>query len=135
MIRTYALPIGLVLGFAIAAGSTALAQSLRDVPVVTEGLITAAIAWEIGDKCDDLDARLLRGVAFLNGLKDHARGLGYSNADIDAFVDDKAEKDRLESEARARLTAMGAVPGDAASFCAVGNAEIAAGSAIGRLLR
>jgi len=108
---------------------------LGDVTVVTEGLIAAAIAYEIGDKCDGLDARLVAGINFLQGLKNHAEGLGYSSRDIEAFIDDDAEADRLEAVARARLSAMGGVTGQWETYCAVGQAEIAVGSQIGRLLR
>jgi hypothetical protein len=117
------------------AGSAQAQSSIADLPVVTEGLIAAAIAWEIGDKCGPLDARVLRGIGFLNGLKDAARAAGFSNAEIDAYIDDDAEKDRLESIARTRLRDLGAVEGDEASYCAAGEAEIAAGSQIGQLLR
>jgi len=108
---------------------------LKDVAFVRDGLIAAAIAYEIGDKCDDLNARMLRGVAFLNSLTDHARDLGYSQAEIDAYIDDRAEKDRLEAIARQTLTAMGGVEGQWETYCSVGEAEIAADTQIGRLLR
>jgi len=64
-----------------------------------------------------------------------AGGLGFSNAEISAYTDDRQEKDRLEAIARERLAAMGATPGDVASHCAVGKAEMAKASAIGTLLR
>ena len=109
--------------------------SLEEVAVVRDGLITAAIAYEIGRRCDGIEARTLRGLAFLEGLKGEARRLGYSNAEISAFIEDEAAKDRLETAARALLRDKGAVSGDWASYCAVGRSEIAAGTAIGRLLR
>jgi hypothetical protein len=115
-------------------GPAAQAQSLRDNAAVVEGLIAAAIAWEIGDKCDEIDARLIRGISFLNGLKAQAREAGHSDAEIDAFIEDRAEKDRLEAIARQRLAGMGAVPGEWATYCRVGETEMAAGSQIGRLL-
>jgi len=108
---------------------------LGEVTVVTEGLIAAAIAYEIGDKCDALDARLIAGIAFLQRLKSYAQGLGYSSAEIDVFIDDEAAKDRLEAIARARLAAMGGVVGQWDTYCAVGRSEMASGSQIGRLLR
>lgn len=107
---------------------------LGEVPAVWEGLVAAAVAYEIGDKCDGVDARILVGLAYLNDLKAEARRLGYTEEQIDAFIDDDAEKDRLEAVARGRLSAMGVVEGDPDTHCAAGRAEIAAGSAIGRLL-
>ncbi len=117
------------------AGASSAKPALKDVAYVREGIIAAGIAYEISEECADISARLFRGLSFLNGLKSHARDLGYSEAEIDAYIDDKAEKNRLEGIARARLADLGAVPGNAQSHCTVGRAEIAKGSAIGRLLR
>ncbi len=127
--------IGLIAGMALIAGITAARPPLAEVDHVREGIITAGIAYEIGDKCGPIDARLVRGYAFLNSLKTHAQGLGYSDAEIEAYVGDRAEKRRLEAIARERLATMGAVVGEPETYCAVGRAEIAAGSQIGQLLR
>ncbi|SLN41308.1 DUF5333 domain-containing protein [Roseisalinus antarcticus] len=119
----------------LCAGKGLANPPLSEVPVVREGLIAVALAYEIGDKCRDLDARLFRGIAFLERLRGEARRLGYSNDEIDAFIDDDAASDRLEAEARARLRAMGAVEGRGETYCAVGRAEIQRGSQVGQLLR
>lgn len=130
-------PTPRVLALALAlAAHPALAEvpPLGREAAVTEGLIAAAIAYEIGDKCDEVDARILRGIAYLNSLRGVASRLGYSRAEIDAYIDDDAEKDRLEAVARERLAAMGGVEGEWGTYCAVGRAEIAKGSRIGLLL-
>lgn len=120
---------------ALLAGATSARAELRDVSHVSEGIIAAAIAYEIGDKCGPVDARLLRGISFLNSLKSHAASLGYSSTEIDAYIDDKTEQDRLEAVARDRLRALGAVEGESETYCTVGRAQIAAGTPIGQLLR
>ena len=127
---------GLVAALSLSAGA-ALANDtpLRDQSGVSERLITAAIAYELGRVCDDVDVRLIRGLAYLNGIKSYARELGYSNSEIDAYVDDKVEKKRLEGIARERLAAMGATKDDEPSHCTVARAEMAAGTQIGLLLR
>ena len=102
---------------------------------ITEGLIAVGMALELSDRCDGLSARTLRGVFYLNGLKNAARSAGYPDAQIDAFVDDRAERTRLEGIARDRLAALGATQGDADSYCRVGRDQIAAGSQVGRLLK
>ena len=117
------------------AGALSAKPALRDVAHVRDGIINVGIAYEISEVCPSLSARLFRGISFLNGLKSHARGLGYSKAEIDAYVDDNQEKKRLEEVARERLTALGAVKGAPQTYCAVGRSQIAAGSDIGRLLR
>ena len=108
---------------------------LKEVEHVREGLITAGMALKIDEECSSVTVRMLRGLAFLNGLRSHAEGLGYTDAQIEAHLDDKAEEMRLRAIANDRLAAKGAVVGDAASYCAVGEAEMAAGSQLGRLLR
>lgn len=132
-LTTIAAAVGVVL--AAVAGMAQAKPALKDVSHVSEGLIAAGMAIELGDQCGDVSVRMIRGVSFLNGLKDHARSLGYSEAEIDAYVNDKVEKARLENVARGRLAALGAVPGDAASYCTVANAQIAQGSQVGQLLR
>ncbi|HVG48547.1 MAG TPA: DUF5333 domain-containing protein [Rubellimicrobium sp.] len=107
---------------------------LGEVPVITEGLINTAIAYELDRKCDELEGRRLQGIAFLWSLESEARRLGYSRQEIQAFIDNEAEKDRLEAIARERLRGMGAVEGQWDTYCAVGRAEIAKDSPIGALL-
>jgi hypothetical protein len=107
---------------------------LGEVEVIAEGLIATAIAYEIGERCDGIDGRKLQGIAFLWSLESRARQLGYSRDEIQAFIDDDAEKDRLEAIARQRLRDMGAVEGEWDTYCAVGREEIGKESQIGKLL-
>ncbi len=116
--------------------SPGLAQiPLKDVAAVSEGLIATGMAIRIAERCDSLEPRTLRGIAYLNSLRQHARELGYSNDEIDAYIDDKDEERRLIAIAETRLAEKGAVEGEPETFCAVGRAEMASGSATGRLLR
>ena len=124
---------GLVLS--VLGGALAAKPALKDVEYVREGIITAGMAIEIGDICPNVSVRLIRGYSFLNGLKAHARSLGYTNDEIDAYTGDDAEEERLKVVARARLADMGAVSGQPETYCTVGRTEIAAGSQLGRLLR
>ena len=108
---------------------------LKDVAHVRDGIIYVGMAYELSERCDDLSARLFRGISYLNSLRNHARELGYSEAEIDAYVNDDAEKDRLEGIARTALADLGVIEGDEASYCAVGRAQIAANTRVGWLLR
>jgi len=119
----------------ITAAGTAQAQGLKDEAEIRNGLLIVGMAYEISRKCDDLDARTLRGIQTLFNLKSRARGLGYSSAEVDAYIDDKAEKDRLEGIARAQLAQLGVVADDPATYCAVGRDQIAKGTGVGALLR
>lgn len=127
--------LALVLGFVTLAGATAARPSLQEDPILTEGLISTAIAYEIGRKCDRLDARIIRGVNYLYELKAYAESLGYSSSEIEAFVDNDAEKDRLEAMARQRLRDLGGVEGEWETYCVLGESQMAIGTQIGRLLR
>jgi len=128
-------PIPLSLGLALAATTAFANPPLRDVTRVSEGLIAAGMAIELGDNCNSVSTRLIRGLNFLQGLKNHASDLGYSNAEIDAYVNDRAEKARLETIARGRLADLGVSVGDPASYCVVAQAQMAAGTQVGQLLR
>lgn len=125
----------LPLALALTAQTAVALEPLKDVAYVRDGIIAVGIAYEIGDQCGSIEARYLRGLGVLNDLKAHAAGLGYTDAEIDAYIDDDAEKDRLEAVARQQLAELGAVAGDEASYCAVGQAQIAAGTQAGQLLR
>lgn len=127
----------LALGAATLAAAPAAADRvpLAQQSVITEGLIATAIAYEIGERCDSIDARILRGLTFLGSLRSEARRMGYSNAEIESFMNDRSEKTRLEAAAWQRFAELGGRRDDSASFCAVGQAQMAAGSQIGRLLR
>ncbi len=120
-------------------GLTFVASSASANPAtverVTEGLIAAGMAIELGDQCGDVRVRMLRGLSFLQGLKSHLGDLGYSNSEIDAFIDNDIEKDRLEAIARQRLSDLGAVEGNGASYCTVASGQISQGTQVGLLLR
>lgn len=85
--------------------------------------------------CPTLSARMIVVMGRLWDLKSYAEEQGYTGDDYDAFRKDPVQKKRLKDEAEAYLQAAGAVPGDAESYCKVGEGEIAKGTAVGSLLR
>lgn len=123
------------LALALTTTQAAAKPPLGQQKQITEGLINVAIAYEISEVCPSIKARLLAGIGRLNGLRSSARRLGYTNDEIEAFVDNNAEQDRLEGIARARLAALGAPRGDVDGHCKVGRDQIAKRTAIGTLLR
>jgi hypothetical protein len=122
----------IVCGF---AGNLSAQTALGDQPDVRDGIIHVGMAYEISEQCEDIRARTFRGLSFLQSLKRRATELGYSNAQIDTFIDDRSEKHRLERLARAQLAQLGVVAGDPATYCTVGRAQIAANTRVGWLLR
>ncbi|WP_342071381.1 DUF5333 domain-containing protein [Yoonia algicola] len=131
------LALGAVMAFAtvMSAGNLSAQTALKDVPKVRDGIIFVGMAYEISEECDSIGARLFRGFGYLQSLRSHASSLGYSDEEIDAYINDDAEKDRLEGIARAQLASLGVVAGDPESYCAVGRAQIAANTRVGWLLR
>ena len=117
------------------AGAVSAKPALKDVAYVLEGIIVTGIAYEISEKCDSISPRRFRGLNYLFSLRNHAFDLGYTRAEVDAYIDNKAEEKRLKQIAYGRLRDLGAVAGNGPSYCAVGQSEIAKNSAIGRLLR
>ena len=120
---------------AVALTGTARAEGLKDEAEIRNGLLVVGMAYEISEKCGSIDARTLTGIRTLLNLKSRARELGYSSEEIDAYVDDKAEKKRLEGIARAQLVQLGVTPGVEETYCTVGRDQIAKGTGVGRLLR
>ena len=119
----------------ISAGAASAQTALKDVAHVRDGIIDVGMAYELSEHCDSIRARLFRGLGFLQSLKSHASELGFTDEEIDEYVNDRNEKKRLEAIARANLFTLGVVEGEEASYCAVGRAQIAANTRVGWLLR
>lgn len=108
---------------------------LRSDERVWDGLLNAAIIAHIVRGCEQIEgpSRLARRTYFLP-LYNRARRLGASRAQIEAFIDDEGEQARLEADVHRYIESTGARPDDAASLCALGRAEIAARTPVGRRL-
>ncbi|KIC48495.1 DUF5333 domain-containing protein [Tateyamaria sp. ANG-S1] len=119
----------------LTAGIASAKPHLRDVPEIDGTLLAVGIADEIRKNCPDISARMLRAYTLVTGLKDKARAMGYSDAEIDAYRKSDAEKNRLKGARKAYLDAAGVTPGQPAGYCALGRAEIERGGQIGALLR
>jgi hypothetical protein len=107
---------------------------LSENAYINDRLVQARVADRIRKECDAISARLVYAYSQARALKRYALEQGYTDAEIEAFLDSRAEKDRVKAAAEAYLAANGAVAGDAASFCALGVKEIAAGSIAGSLI-
>ncbi|MDE0347976.1 MAG: DUF5333 domain-containing protein [Boseongicola sp.] len=124
--------IALLIG---AASPTLARQPLHENPPVVNAFYSLGLADEVRRNCAAIDGRLLRAWRFLNSIERYARKSGYSDAEIDEFVENKAEKEKLRARIRADLARRGATPGTPEGYCTVGHEEIAKGSVAGRLLR
>ena len=129
----------LVIGTAMASTATTQAQvndTLRNTPEIYNGLFTAALIKHVVDTCPAVDppGRMSRVRYFLS-LYNRARNLGFSRAQIEAFVEDKQEQARLRGIVEAHLQRAGVNPNNEAEVCAYAQAQIAERSALGRQLR
>ena len=102
---------------------------------INEGLIAISMADRIRTSCPEISARFIEAFIFLKSLESKALALGYDGSEIKAFINDDDEKDRVLGLAHARLTTIGALPDQPATYCTVGLAEIQTGSTIGKLLK
>ena len=107
--------------------------SLADEKEVNARLAVVATADMIRKGCGSIDARMVRAFAFLRQTQGIARDAGYSDDEIEAYVEDDAAKAVVEAGARAYLEQKGGLT--EAALCATGEAEIAGRTAIGKLLR
>ncbi|RXV62146.1 hypothetical protein C6W92_11620 [Roseovarius sp. A46] len=112
----------------------ASAASLAQETDINDALFEIAVANEIRKECDSISPRIFTAIGRMNALKAEARRRGYSNAEIDAYVNDKAEKQKMRARRNEYIRAQGAVPDDGPSLCALGESEISKQSRIGALL-
>ena len=124
------------LALALAAGLAAPSQArLADEADLNAGLQVIAAGNFIRRACPEIEARRVRGLAYIRQLALEARSRGYSDDAIRAYVEDDAAKAVVEGRAMDYLRARGLGAAAPEDFCRVGRAEIAEGTAIGRLLR
>ena len=112
-----------------------VSAALRANPDVYQGLFALALAHGIRDICPSIEERSLRVNFFTLGLYNRARSLGFSHSQVTGFVEDQSEVDRMFAEVIAHVRARGVRETDIDAVCALGRAEIAAGTQAGALLR
>ena len=121
--------------FVMAATSVAALTPMHQNQKIVSGFYSVGLADEVRKNCDQIDARYIRAISYIKSLERYARDAGYSSSEIDQFVENKKEKERLRARIRADLAKRGASPKNPEGYCTVGREEIAKGSAAGRLLR
>lgn len=118
----------------LAAPAFAL-EPLAEETHINDSLRAGRIGDVIRKTCPTISARMFVVLGKIEDLKGYALDKGYTRAEVEAFIKNPEQKQRLRAEADAYLEAAGAVPGQPETYCAVGEAEIAKGSLIGELLR
>ncbi len=131
--RLTTLVLGATIALSMATGAVAKPH-MRDTPIA-DGLLAVGLADEIRKSCPQISARMLKALGYINGLKNQAQALGYTDAEIDAYRKSDTEKARLKKRGNAYLAANGVVAGQPETYCALGRNEIEKSSQIGSLLR
>lgn len=117
------------------AAPAAALQPLAQERYINDRLVAARVADRIRRECPSIDGRVVLAYMKARELKAYARSKGYSEAQIEAFLDSRADKDRIYAIAEQYMAGKGAVAGDANSFCRLGRDEIARNTVTGSLLR
>jgi len=121
--------------FVLTATSLAAKPPLRDVQEIDDMVMVIAVANEIRKRCDDISARLLLAYSTVNGLKALARDMGYTEDEIDEYVNSKSEKKRMRAKAEGFLAKNGVREDDRKALCSFGKRQIQSQTEIGRLLQ
>lgn len=108
---------------------------LREVASIDDALFDLGLADRIRKNCPTISARMLKAIGYVRGIEKTARNMGYTQAEIDAYTDSDADKNRLRAKAVKYFAARGVDPSKPESYCAVGLEEIQKSSRIGSLLR
>ncbi|MFY9211680.1 MAG: DUF5333 domain-containing protein [Aestuariivita sp.] len=128
--------ITIALALCLNVGSAAAAKpSLRDVPAINDGLFHVAVANVIRKGCSSIDARFFKAISTLREIKSQAIALGYTQQEIDAFVESDVEKDRMRARGAKLFQARGVDPNNPDDLCRMGREEIAKNSPVGVLLK
>lgn len=133
MTRLKTLIAGAVLGASLVQPAAAL-EPLSQEKYINDRLIAARIADRIRKTCPTINARIFYAYGEARKLQSYARKKGYSDEQIDAFLDSKTEKKRIYAVAEDYLARNGANKNDPESFCKIGRAEMQKKTVIGSLL-
>lgn len=121
--------------FALLSAPAMAKVPLEDNQHITDSLMAGRVADVIRSTCPSISARMVTAYAKLEDLKQYAIDQGYTEAEVKAFLKDKAQKDRIKALAADYLKKAGAVEGDVESYCVAGRAEIDKGTLAGSMLR
>ncbi|PVA11869.1 hypothetical protein DC366_02735 [Pelagivirga sediminicola] len=124
-----------LLALSIAGSASAARADLAAEADINAGLLAVAAADKIRRECGDLSGRFWAARSYVNQLKGMATQRGYTDAQIDAYVNDSAEQAKMRERRNAYFKSKGASNLDAASLCRLGREEIKNRSRIGSFLK
>jgi uncharacterized membrane protein len=133
MMTTFVLTV--VLAGGAMAENVSAKPGLPNETDINHGLLAVAAADKIRRACDSISGRFFRARGYVNDLKDLALERGYSEDEINAYVNDDAEQDKMRAKRNDYFKSRGASNLDPDSLCVLGREEIRKNSQIGSLLR
>ena len=134
ILRTLALSLGIALALPAGGAAANNLPSLRENKRVNDELFAAAVGDQIRRNCPSVHARMFYVLRKARELEAYAMSLGYTKAQIDAYVESDEEKARMRERRDRYLAENGVVRGDAESYCRLGRREIENRTFIGSLL-
>lgn len=127
-------PLFAALALALLSGPALAREPLNQNDYINDRLVQARVADVLRRGCPSIDARLVRAFSEARALKRHAQQQGYSDAEIDAFLDSREERQRIYRQADRYMVENGVVNGQPETFCRLGRDEIARQTVAGSLL-
>ncbi len=85
----------LILSASLVFGAGAAQAGLSSEQDINDGLLVLAVADKIRRECGEIGGRLFTARAYSERLKEIAISRGYSEAEIDAYINDKVEKAKM----------------------------------------
>ena len=124
-----------ILSVALTTSAGMAEAGLNNERDINDGLLVLAVADKIRRECDAIGGRLFTARSYARPLRELATDRGYSDAQVDAYINDKLEKARMREKRNAYFAAKGASNLDPDSLCVLGRDEIARGTQVGQLLK
>ncbi|MEM9852168.1 MAG: DUF5333 domain-containing protein, partial [Pseudomonadota bacterium] len=101
---TRLIPVAITLAaLALSSGPLSAKTPLRDNTAINDQLLVVGLANEIRKTCGSISGRLVKGVSTLRAIHRQALSEGYSKDEIEAYVDNRDEKNRMKARGRAWL--------------------------------
>ncbi|WP_022706482.1 DUF5333 domain-containing protein [Paracoccus zeaxanthinifaciens] len=122
------------LSISLATGPALALEPLSQEAYVNDRLKQARVADLVRRGCGSIDARLIRAFNEARKLKRYALDKGYTEEQIEAFLDSDADRDRIYRDADRYMRENGVENGNEESFCRLGRNEIARQTVAGSLL-
>lgn len=119
----------------IALSAVPAQAGLKQENDINQGLLVIAVADKIRRACDGIGAKIFTAQRYVTALKNLASERGYSDDEINDYINNKSNKAEMRERRNNYFQARGASNLDAESLCVLGKTEIANGSQIGNLLR